>query len=72
MLREPDIDGLEKIDDLGLTEGAPIKVSQIRAIIAILSGLPDETVKKFYKRDFAAVGEKLLPLLAEPTIPTAG
>lgn len=63
VLREPDVEALERIDDISLAEGHKIKIAQLRAIIAALSRLPDETVKKLHKEDFTALGELAVPLL---------
>lgn len=65
-LREPDVEALEKLDDLGLKEGSPLKIGHIRAMIATLSGLPDEVVRQMHRRDFTALAEKLVPLFVPP------
>lgn len=64
-LREPDVEALERIDDLAMTEGQRLRVAQVRGIIAALSGQPDDVIKKLHKGDFAAIGEAAVPLLAE-------
>jgi len=61
--REPDVEALERIDNLGMVEGQPLKVAQIRGIIAALSGLPDDVIRKMHKTDFAGLTEKVVPLL---------
>ena len=66
IFKEPDIEALEKIDDLNIMEGKPLKVAQIRGIIGALSGLPDEVLKRIHRDDFAALGDKAVPLLAAP------
>ena len=66
VLKEPDIEALEKIDDLGIIEGKPMKVAQIRGIIGAVSGLPYEALKRIHRDDFAALGELAVPLLAAP------
>jgi hypothetical protein len=63
VMREPDVEALERIDGLGMEEGKRMKVSQIRGLIAALSGLPDATIGKMHKNDFAAIGEEAVPLL---------
>lgn len=63
VLREPDVEALERIDDMSLAEGQKIKIAQLRAIIAALSRLPDETIKRLHKDDFTVLGELAVPLL---------
>lgn len=62
-LREPDGEALEKIDALGLEPGKPMRVAQINGIIAALSGLPIETVRKLHRNDIRDLGEAAAPLL---------
>lgn len=66
-LREPDGGALEQIDNLGLEEGKPMKVGQINGIIAALSGLPIDTVRKFHQVDIRDLGEAAAPLLEPET-----
>ena len=61
--REPDGEALEAIDNLNLDPGKPMRVSQVLGIIAALSGIPIDTVRKFHARDIRALGEAASPLL---------
>lgn len=62
-LREPDVDALEKIDGLGLKEGVPPNVKQVRGIIEALADQPGIVIGKLNKADFQALGELAVPLL---------
>lgn len=64
-LREPDVEALEAIDNLGLEAGKPLRIREISAIIAALSGVPIEAVRKMHKSDFTALGALAVPLLEE-------
>ena len=61
-LSEPDVDKLELIDAIGFDEEAKPKVAQTRELIAILSGVPAEALRKLNIRDFKRVGEAAGPL----------
>lgn len=63
VLREPDVEALERIDALNLKPGEALSISQLRAVIAALSNQPDATIKKLHQADFRALGEKAAPLL---------
>lgn len=60
---EPDVEALERIEDLDVQEGEPIKVRHLRHIAAALSRQPDEVIKRLHARDFAKVTEALTPFL---------
>ena len=62
-MREPDIEALEKIDNLGITSDKPMKVSQIKGVIVALTGLPEAVVNRIHRDDFTAIGEAAVPLL---------
>ncbi len=65
-LREPTAETLEKIDDLGIEAGKPIKVAQMREILGILSGVPADYLKQLNRRDFSALADLSGPLLDVP------
>lgn len=62
-LREPDVEALEAIDDLGIEPGKALKVRHMRGIIEALGDAPSEAVGKLHRDDLAALGELLGPLL---------
>jgi hypothetical protein len=63
-LREPDLEALEKIDDLGLAEDGKPNMRQTRGLIEALSGLDGEIVKKLNRNDVLAIVEAMSPLLS--------
>jgi hypothetical protein len=65
-LREPDVDALEAIDELGIEPGVRMKVRQVRGMLVILGDMPDEAVGKMHRDDFAKVSEMIVPLLDPP------
>ena len=65
-LREPDVEALEQIDAIGLDAGTPVRVGQLRAIIAALSDVPADVIGKLHRQDFQDLGAACLPLL-DPT-----
>lgn len=67
-LREPDVEALEAIDELEIEPGKPIRVRQMRGMIAALGDAPDAALGKLHRDDLAALGELIAPLLdsAEP------
>ncbi|UYZ08547.1 phage tail assembly protein [Agrobacterium salinitolerans] len=65
-LREPDAETLEKIDDIGIEAGKPVKVAQMREILSILSGVPSDDLKRLNRRDFSALADLSGPLLDVP------
>lgn len=60
---EPDVDGIEAIEELGLEEGKDLTIKQIRALIVILSGVPNKVLGKCHRDDLMGMGEILGPLL---------
>lgn len=69
-LREPDVEALEAIDELGIVPGAALRVKQMRGIIEALGDAPPEVIGKLHRDDLAALGELLGPLLdgGEPEV----
>jgi len=61
-LREPNVDALEAIEELGPFEDR-LTVKQTRAMIALLGDLPNDVVGKLHRADFERIGEALGPLL---------
>ncbi len=61
--REPDVEALEKIEDIDAKEGEKIKVRHLRVIAAALSRQPDDVIRKINARDFGKVSEALVPFL---------
>lgn len=62
-LREPDVEALEKIDDLGIEEGKELKVRQLRGIIEAIGDAPDGAIGKLHRADIEALGNLAVPLL---------
>jgi hypothetical protein len=62
-LREPDVDALEAIDELGIVEGVTPNIRQLRGIIVALADAPNEVIGKLHKDDLTALGELCVPLL---------
>lgn len=62
-LREPDVDALEKIDDLDIADGGRPKIRQMRCMIAALADVSDTAIGKMHRDDLMALGELLGPLL---------
>lgn len=67
VLRDPDLNALEAIDELGLQENVSPTVSQLRGIVVALSDQPDEIVGKLHRDDFATITEEIAPFLSGPT-----
>lgn len=65
-LREPDVEALEAIDELGIEPGKPMRIKHIRGIIETLGDAPAGTIGKLHRTDIAALGELLGPLLEDP------
>lgn len=63
-LREPDLEALEKLDDLGLKEDEKPTVRQCRAMIQALSREPDELLSKLHRADVLALVEAMAPLVS--------
>lgn len=69
-LREPDLEAMEKIEEIGFEDGVQPTVKQVRLAIEALCGLDDQQlplIKRLHKDDFAAVGAEVAPLLNGPT-----
>lgn len=62
-LREPDVDALEVIEELGIEEGKRPTIRQARGLIAALADVPTEALGKMHKDDLAELGEMVAPLL---------
>lgn len=63
-LFEPDVEALEKIEDLNFKEGEKLTVKQIRGAIAALSRLDDDVIRKLHRDDFNALGNAFPPLFS--------
>jgi hypothetical protein len=63
-LREPDVDALEAIEELGLEEGAKMGIKQLRGVIVALCDLDDAAIGKMHRTDLMAMGELIAPLLS--------
>ncbi len=61
--REPDVDALEAIEELGLKAGVRPTVKQLRGMIVALGDASDEIVGKLHRDDLGALGEAVIPLL---------
>lgn len=70
-LFEPDVEALEKIEDLGIEAGKKLSVKQIRGAIAAMSRLDDDVIKKLHRSDFEALGNEF-PALFSGSAPTSG
>lgn len=64
-VREPDVEALEKIEELGVVEGAKTTIRQTRGMIAALADVPEAVILKLHRFDLMAVGELLAPLVGE-------
>jgi hypothetical protein len=73
-LREPDIEALEAIEALDVTEGTRMTVKQTKAVICALSGQPPEVIGKLHRDDYIALVEITAPLVLGETKapPSAG
>jgi|GEM_PF-2270197 len=60
---EPDVEALERLEDLDVQDGERIKIRHLRYIAAALSRQPDEVIKRINARDFAKVTEAITPFL---------
>lgn len=63
-LREPDVEALETIGDLGISAGADVTVRQVAGLLVALADVSPEVIRKLHRSDFAALGEIVGPLLA--------
>lgn len=64
VLREPDLNALEAIEELALKDGVPPSVAQLRGIIVAIGDQPDAIVGKLHRDDFAAITEEIAPFLS--------
>lgn len=62
-VREPDVDALEEIEELGIEEGKKPTLRQLRGIISALADAPHEVIGKLHRDDFTALVELTVPLL---------
>lgn len=63
VLREPDADAVEQIEDAGFQVGVQPTQRQLRASVVALSKLPNEIIGKLHRNDFMKVVEATVPLL---------
>lgn len=67
MIREPDVEAIEAIEEMDLPTGAAskkkLKVSQIRRMVEILSDAPDGSVQKMHPEDFQKVAREVTSFL---------
>ena len=63
VLREPDVETLEALDEIGMKEGVDPTVAQSRRAIVALTGLPDAVVRKMHMVDFNTVSGAVVPLM---------
>ena len=61
VLREPDAEQIEEIEEISLKEKRQTAV--LRHTISILSGVPADALKKLNARDYTALAEAAGPLL---------
>lgn len=62
-LREPDVDALEAIEELGISESGNPTIKQMRGMIVALADVPSAVIGKLHRDDLASLGELLAPLL---------
>lgn len=62
-LKEPDVNALEAIGDLGLAVGTEPTVRQMRGLVEALADATPEVIGKLHSSDFTALGVLLGPLL---------
>lgn len=62
-MREPDVDALEAIEDLGIEENRNPTIKQVRGMITALADMPSAVIGKLHRDDLTALGELLAPLL---------
>lgn len=61
--REPDVEALERIEELDIQKGDRIKVRHLRVIAAALSRQPDDLIRRVHASDFEKVTEAIVPFL---------
>lgn len=62
-LREPNVDMLEEVEELGIEPGSRIRVKQMRGIIAILGDVPTEDLGGLHRDDMKKLADVAAPLL---------
>lgn len=62
-VREPDVQALETIDDLGIVEGKRPTIKQSVALVAAMADVPIEVIRKLHKADFQSLMELVVPLM---------
>ena len=62
-VREPDVDALGKIEELGIQEGERLTLLQLRGVISALADVPSGVIGKLHRDDFSALVELIGPLL---------
>lgn len=68
VLREPDVDGLEIIEGLGLKEGVKPTIKQLRGMLRGITGMTEEQVGRIHKDDFETLVEEAVPFVGgEPS-----
>lgn len=71
-LREPDVEALEIIDELGIKppdegeEMPDMSIKDMRILMSALSDEPADVLKKLHLKDFMALGDLVGPLLESP------
>lgn len=60
---EPDVEALERMEDLEPAEGERLKVRHLRAIAGALSRQPDDLIRRLRASDFTRVVEAMKPFL---------
>ena len=70
VLREPDLEALEKLDEGGVLDGAGMSIKQVRLCLEAMSDVPAEAIRKMHASDAMKAAEALGPLL-ESLVPEA-
>jgi hypothetical protein len=60
---EPDVEALERLEEIDAAEGERLKVRHLRFIAAVLSRQPDAVIRKVHAKDFAKIVEAISPFL---------
>lgn len=61
--REPDIEMLEQIEELGVTEGQRPTIRQLKGLFVALGDQPAEIVGKVHRNDLVVLSEAAVPFL---------
>lgn len=64
VVKEPDIDAAEAIEEIDFIEDVKPTIKQLRAAVVALSKLPNEVIGKMHRDDFTALCEVVVPLLS--------